>query len=44
MTFIRIAFSAVLLAVVTTTAFAHSGGTDGNGCHYDRQKGGHHCH
>ena len=25
-------------------AFAHSGGTDKNGCHYDRKNGTYHCH
>lgn len=22
----------------------HSGGTDRNGCHHDRKRGGYHCH
>jgi len=25
-------------------AWAHSGGTDANGCHRDYQNGGYHCH
>lgn len=25
-------------------AYAHSGGTDENGCHNDRKRGGYHCH
>ena len=25
-------------------AFAHSGGTDKNGCHHDRKNGTYHCH
>ncbi|WP_371747979.1 YHYH domain-containing protein [Hahella aquimaris] len=25
-------------------AYAHSGGTDSNGCHHDHKKGGYHCH
>jgi hypothetical protein len=33
-----------LMALSATTAFAHSGGTDSNGCHHDRKRGGYHCH
>lgn len=36
-----------LLAIALTfslSAFAHSGGTDANGCHHDRKTGGYHCH
>lgn len=33
-----------LLLCVAAFAFAHSGGTDRNGCHHDRQSGGYHCH
>ncbi|WP_305809623.1 MULTISPECIES: YHYH domain-containing protein [unclassified Shinella] len=29
---------------MATSAFAHSGGTDSNGCHNDRKRGGYHCH
>lgn len=25
-------------------AFAHSGGTNKDGCHHDRKNGGYHCH
>ena len=25
-------------------AYAHSGGTDRNGCHHERKTGGYHCH
>jgi len=32
------------LALVGTFAFAHSGGTDKSGCHYDHKNGGYHCH
>jgi len=33
------------MALVTSTAsFAHSGGTDRNGCHRDHSTGGYHCH
>jgi len=34
----------MLLIVGTSFAFAHSGGTDKNGCHNDRKNGGYHCH
>ena len=34
----------LLVALFTTAAFAHSGGTDRYGCHHDRQNGGYHCH
>jgi hypothetical protein len=38
-----------LIVVVLTTllaahAFAHSGGTDSNGCHHNRKTGDYHCH
>lgn len=42
-TICQLAFSAMLFAV-TATAFAHSGGTDRNGCHYDHSTGVYHCH
>ncbi|WP_150130009.1 YHYH domain-containing protein [Sinorhizobium sp. RAC02] len=36
---------ALMLAVsLAPTAFAHSGGTDANGCHRDNKRGGSHCH
>ena len=36
---------AVLCAALMVGAvFAHSGGTDSNGCHHDRKNGGYHCH
>ncbi|WP_157889129.1 YHYH domain-containing protein [Herminiimonas arsenitoxidans] len=35
---------AMLLVAGTSFAFAHSGGTDKNGCHNDRKNGGYHCH
>ncbi|WP_241523042.1 YHYH domain-containing protein [Herminiimonas fonticola] len=34
----------LLLTAVASFAFAHSGGTDKNGCHNDRKNGGYHCH
>ena len=33
-----------LLLAATTAAFAHSGGTDANGCHWDHKTGVYHCH
>jgi hypothetical protein len=35
---------ALFAAGSITAAFAHSGGTDRNGCHHDRKNGGYHCH
>lgn len=29
---------------LSMAAFAHSGGTDKNGCHRDNKNGGTHCH
>lgn len=37
-------FVAVVLVVLSSVSFAHSGGTDSNGCHHDRKTGGYHCH
>lgn len=34
----------VLSMLVCSVAFAHSGGTDKNGCHHDHKSGGYHCH
>jgi hypothetical protein len=36
-----IAIAAILASAL---AFAHSGGTDSNGCHNDHKRGGYHCH
>ncbi|ASP84778.1 hypothetical protein CDO26_09330 [Sinorhizobium meliloti] len=33
-----------LVSAVATGAFAHSGGTDKNGCHTNHKTGGYHCH
>lgn len=33
-----------VLLLAATFAFAHSGGTDRNGCHNDSKRGGYHCH
>jgi len=37
------AFAAFTMAF-TTNAFAHSGGTDANGCHMNHKTGVYHCH
>ncbi|TXI46427.1 YHYH domain-containing protein [Methylophilus sp.] len=39
-----IAGVAVCIIVCSSFASAHSGGTDKNGCHHDRQTGTYHCH
>ncbi|MDR1842300.1 MAG: YHYH domain-containing protein [Citrobacter amalonaticus] len=31
-------------SVLSAATFAHSGGTDSNGCHTNRKTGDHHCH
>lgn len=33
-----------LIALLTSSAYAHSGGTDKNGCHRERATGTRHCH
>jgi hypothetical protein len=35
---------ATILTLSATFAFAHSGGTDKNGCHTDHKTGTYHCH
>ena len=37
-------FVAVVLVVLSSVSFAHSGGTDKNGCHHETKTGGYHCH
>lgn len=37
-------FLALVLAVASFGTFAHSGGTDKNGCHVDSRSGTRHCH
>lgn len=32
------------LAVIASTAYAHSGGTDSQGCHVEKKTGTRHCH
>lgn len=36
--------AAALIAMSATVAWAHSGGTDAAGCHYNHKTGGYHCH
>lgn len=33
-----------IVVISSISAFAHSGGTDGNGCHHNRKTGEYHCH
>jgi len=35
---------AIVIATASLSVFAHSGGTDRNGCHADNKTGGWHCH
>lgn len=37
-------FVAIISVMLTSTAFAHSGGTDSKGCHTNHKSGGYHCH
>jgi hypothetical protein len=30
--------------MIAASAWAHSGGTDKSGCHWDHKNGGYHCH
>lgn len=41
---LKFVFIAVSTVVFATSALAHSGGTDANGCHNDNKRGGYHCH
>ncbi len=36
--------TAALVFTIAAGAFAHSGGTDGYGCHTDHKTGIYHCH
>lgn len=38
------ALIALAFAFASGIAFAHSGGTDKNGCHTETKTGGYHCH
>ncbi|WP_439618328.1 YHYH domain-containing protein [Shinella sp.] len=44
MRFLQLFVSSALVLTFASVAFAHSGGTDANGCHHDRKRGGYHCH
>ncbi|WP_157381513.1 YHYH domain-containing protein [Methylophilus sp. 5] len=35
---------AAVILISSVNCYAHSGGTDKNGCHHDRKTGGYHCH
>jgi hypothetical protein len=41
---LSILFAVSLALLAGSSAFAHSGGTDSNGCHHNRKTGGYHCH
>lgn len=32
------------VGILAVSLYAHSGGTDKNGCHHDTKTGGYHCH
>lgn len=40
----RIAVAMILAVCFALPAFAHSGGTNAQGCHTDRKTGAYHCH
>lgn len=35
---------AIVFLLATSAVYAHSGGTDANGCHNETKTGGYHCH
>lgn len=37
-------FTLIVLTLLSTTAMAHSGGTNASGCHIDHRTGVMHCH
>lgn len=37
-------FSVLMIMGTTIPGFAHSGGTDANGCHTNHKTGAYHCH
>jgi hypothetical protein len=41
---IKVLFALAVFALLSTTAIAHSGGTDAQGCHVDSRTGVRHCH
>ena len=42
--FVAILAPLILAGLCATTASAHGGRLDANGCHHDRKHGGYHCH
>lgn len=40
----KILILSIVVAVFSTAAFAHSGGTNSAGCHKNHSTGGYHCH
>jgi hypothetical protein len=34
----------IMTLLLSSVAWAHSGGTNSSGCHNDRKNGGYHCH
>ncbi|MEI8698150.1 YHYH domain-containing protein [Mesorhizobium sp. ISC15] len=38
------ALAALILSSFAADAYAHSGGTDSNGCHKNHKTGDYHCH
>lgn len=41
---VKIVFSILILLLIPLDTFAHSGGTDAEGCHKNRKTGDYHCH
>lgn len=37
-------FTIASILIFSVTTYAHSGGTNAQGCHHDHQNGGYHCH
>lgn len=37
-------FALMATMIFASTALAHSGGTNSQGCHHERKTGGYHCH
>lgn len=40
----KLALVVAMMLGVSSLAFAHSGGTDANGCHRNHKTGDYHCH
>ncbi len=41
---VKIVFSILIVLLIPLDTFAHSGGTDAEGCHKNRKTGEYHCH